>query len=85
MLRIWSSYFITPIYNEVYIFKDWYSLRCLRHFYLSGAVHVGSLNYLRQESALVRIILAAVWKIFLNTHWNWFNGPVFVLHFIKAS
>ena len=64
MLRIWSSYFATFIYNEVYIFTDWYSLRCLRHFYFSGAVHVGSLNYLRQESALVRIILAAVWKIF---------------------
>ena len=71
MLRIWSSYFITPIYNEVYIFKDWYSLRCLRHFYFSGAVHVDSLNFLRQESVLVRIILAAVWKIFFNTHWNW--------------
>ena len=56
-----------------------------RHIFLSGAVHVGQLKLSRQESALVRIILAAVWKIFLNTHWNWYNGPVFVLHFVKAS
>ena len=84
MLRIWSSYFATFIYNEVYIFTDWYSLRCLRHFYFSGAVHVGSLNYLRQESTLVQIILAAVWKIFLNTFGTG-NGPVFVLHSVKAS
>ena len=50
--------FWTPIYNEVYIFKDWYNLRFLKHFLLFRAC-LGSLNYLRQESALVQIIFSS--------------------------